>query len=60
MVVRETAAGLKATTALPGPGATKIEHFATWERGARMATQIGHCVHAVGDGAKSGALLARR
>ena len=37
----------------PGPRATKIEHFATWERrGAGMATEVGHCAHAAGDGAK--------
>ena len=39
----------------PGPRATKIEHFATWERGAGMATWIGRCAHAAGDGAKFGA-----
>ena len=47
------------SNSLLGPRATKIEHFATWERGVGTATWIGHCVHAAGDGAKSGAAPVR-
>ena len=44
----------------PGPRATKVEHFATWERGAGMAAWIGRGAHTAGDDAKSGAALERR
>ena len=43
-----------------GPRASKVEHFATWERGTWTAARIGHCVHAAGDGGRSSAVLACR